>query len=474
MPQSFQERMQAQMTPEQRAAQAKYAPASAISSAPVPPPPSAPPPSVSPASSPAGPPGEVPPAIGYRPTLAAAAVQDPLQAQIARAGGGGSVGKALNPYANQIAAADEAKGENLRQQLAMSGTGDARRDAIAGLTSENTRYSDELAQRQKDEAKQSADLEAKHDALLKSEEARDYTKEYWKQKGPARSLGMIIGNAIGAFGAGYGHIPNFAGEIMQKDIDQYITKAQQDSALKIKQSGNVYDHFLQQTKSADQASALTHAALIDGAKGKLAAEAGDEEDLQKREGLIKDARQLDLQQAAWKDAAAVAAKRAAAGQAPLTVVQLAQLAKTIAETKAIEAKTAATQGAAGNPAAQGAIHDLNAARSENGGSLPGGGVLSQVGAQPGVLGGAARILQGEAARDTSANLDTLASAEMQAENPKMRPNPTNLEHFKRVHGYYSDPEKAMARAEKAIARAPASGRDLREEVGGEGEDFQAP
>jgi hypothetical protein len=426
-------------------------------------------------------PEAAPAVIGYRPTLAAAANTDPLAMQLARAGGGVGGGKATNPYEHQIAAAEEAKDENLRAQLALSGVGDARRDAIKDLTSENSRYATETAQQMATNAKMLAAQQAKHDALVQSEAARDYSKEYWKSKGPARSIAMIIGNAIGAFGAGYGHIPNFAGEIMNKDIDQYINKAQQDSALKIKTSDNVYAHMLEQTKSVDQAAALTHATLIDSAKGKLAAEAGDEEDLQKREGLIKDARELDMQKAAWQDAAAVAAKRAAQGQPPLTLPQLAALAKTIAETKAIEQKTAAAGGAAGNPAATGAFHDINAARSENGGELPGTGpidrALAPVASGTGLGAAVARGIRGEAAGSVAANLDTIAGEEMQATNPKLRPTPAGIEHWKQNHGYYSQPEAAIARASRVIARAPASGRDLREETanGGEGEeDFKAP
>src|SRR5208283_3382668 len=104
-----------------------------------------------------------------------------------------------NPYEHQIAAADAAKGENLRAQLALSGVGDARRDAIKDLTSENSRYATETAQQMATNAKALADQQAKHDELVKSEAARDYSKEYWKSKGPARSIAMIIGNAIGAF-----------------------------------------------------------------------------------------------------------------------------------------------------------------------------------------------------------------------------------------------------------------------------------
>ena len=435
------------------------------------------------------------PIAPFRPPAAApAAAPDPLAAQLARAGGGG--GKPapfVNPYANQMAAAAEGGAQPfLNAQLGIQNAAAERGAATQGAADEATRYANAEDTARAANAAEGASIEARHDALVKSEAARDYTKEYWGEKSTGQKVAGGLSAILGGFLQGWNHLSsNPAIDQQNKDIERYIDEKKAKSALRIGESRDAYSHFLSQTKDDAAARALTHAALLGGYREKLEEAGAQSKDQQEMLNAAQGARQIDMQVAAWKDAAAIAQSKR---NAPMTLQQLVELQSKLAdmrlkqsevglkEAQAALASSKAAGVSAPNETAANAGRDLQRLTAGNGGEVPGSGFVgrSLAGAANGEGFGAslARAVRGEDAQKADAAKYELATQAMQMQNPKARFSPAQIADYMKREGFNGPPEvqrEAIARAQKATRRA-GPGAALQEETanGGAPAGFEEP
>lgn len=270
-------------------------------------------------TNPAAPPPDATPAVGYPQAAAPAAPPTKVAATTTptihryAAGGGGP---AFDPFAYEKATAEGGKKIGLDEQIGLSVANADRDRALGAAADENTAFGKTVEQQSAANEAQRSQLDAENHKLVTDEAARDYTKEYFSQKNAIGHVADLIGAAAGGFLMGFRGLPsNPYLDQQNKQIDRYIQSAQHNATLKIGESKDLYSHFLDQTKSKEQATALTHAAIMSGLRTQVEKAAADTDDVEKRAHLADVAQSIDMQTAQWNDAAAQARQRAAAGAA---------------------------------------------------------------------------------------------------------------------------------------------------------------
>jgi len=454
--QTYQQRMQAQMTPEQRAAQAKFAPPSAISSAPVLP------------SGPVGdnglptvvpqgyvtPPPSAPPVQVAPPVVKAAeeTKAKPAEAKPNTGLGSGAPGEPFDPYATQRGVLGAAEGRLFPYGAESAEAVRNRIAAEEGMRGENTSYAKQI---QDSIAKSNAQrdvLEKNRSDLIKSEAARNYTDDYWNSRalgGTGSRIAGALAKAAGGFLQGWNRLgSNPAVDEINANIAHYTQNARAQSQMKIGEQDTLYNHFLQKTGSDQQAIALTHGALLDSASEKLTAARDAEKDVDKKKAIQDTLGQLHLQDAMWTDQNRTASHRAAQGSSVGQLLDMQQkvanTAKTEAETKKVEAETLEklhSLSAAGDNGATQALSNFYRAKAENGGEDPAGGVIGFLARQNGAVGAVGRVVGGSDVIQANANHDDLARAWFRATYPQNKrvPSPEQIKDIRRDQGIDADP-----------------------------------
>jgi hypothetical protein len=387
-------------------------------------------------------PPPVAPTVGYASTAApsvGAPTPSPVEAQFARAGGGGGAAKFVNPYANQSAALEAGKAGLIGREGELAGIEGERAKAMGGLGAENAAYAEQTQRRALEQKVEGDNIQAKHAELVKGETSRDYQREFFDNQSTGKKVLSALSSIAGGFFQGWSHLAtNPALDAINHQADQYIAQSKNNSLLKIGESKDLYSHFKEQTKDDNVAAALTHSAILEGARSKLEEAAQKTQDVAERGRLADAVQSIDQQRAQWDDAAKQAQLRASAGSGPMGLKELVGIQKTMAETTKLEAEAAKAKQEAGGG---GQTKEERAAdqkghiteglstvsalqREAAGGELPGTGaggrLLNGVGSGDGLMGMVARGVRSPEATRTNARLDEVAAATL-PENEKGNP-----------------------------------------------------